>query len=293
MGKSGQKFEIDSDYQVKACADKAPNKPNSFVIFLRRVGATLSNMLFPAHIKCVICDHDLKTVGKYEICDDCMRLLQKIPDEHCCERCGAKLSGEERYCFNCQQDERYFDIARSCFVYDGEMRKLIHQLKFSNKPYLARALAPFLYDKLVSLGWKYDKIIPVPISKSRQKSRGYNQSLLLARELAKLMDTTVSCDVLIKTRETIDQVGLNYIERKKNLQGSFDVVNKYLVRGKDVLLIDDVMTTGATASSCANTLKKAGANRVFVLTVAHGVVKLPTIPPTNTLKLSKKHATDI
>jgi len=246
--------------------------------FVKAYKCTLG-LIFPQKIKCVVCNKDLKKNSKYEVCDECLQKLEFIPANHCCIRCGAKLKAEEKFCYNCQRDERFFDQARSSFVYDGDIKNLVHKLKFENKQYIARAFATFLAETLKETDWEFDKIIPVPISEGKLKSRGYNQAKLLADELANILKREVNSEALQKVKETSDQVGLSYLERKKNLKGSFKVADRYAVRNNNILLIDDVMTTGATASACAEVLKKAKANRVFVLTVAHGVVELPELQP--------------
>lgn len=232
------------------------------------------NLIFPKRIKCMVCGRDLKVEGEIEFCDICLNEMEKI-GEKCCEKCGSKLIAEEKFCLNCQAKDRHFDIGRSCFVFDGNVRHLIHQLKFGNKPYIARAFAPMLRDKLNSLNWEYDVIIPVPLFPKHQKERGYNQSEVLARELVNYVNKPLNTTALIKVRDTSKQLGLGYMERLRNLDEAFEVVDKGSIKGKNILLIDDVMTTGATANACSEVLKKAKVKSVKVLTVAHGVVKIP------------------
>jgi len=235
----------------------------------------LLNLVFPKRIKCMVCGRDLKQYSEIEFCDKCLKEMEVITDK-CCEKCGAKLIAEEKFCLNCQSKERNFDIGRSYYVFDNSVRHLIHQLKFGNKPYIARAFAPMLRDKLKDLGWEYDVIIPVPLFPKHKKERGYNQSEKLAVELAKYVDKPVDTESLIKVKDTSKQLGLNFADRMTNLDGAFKVVDKASVKYKNILLIDDVMTTGATANACSEALRTAKVSSVKVLTVAHGVVKLPT-----------------
>lgn len=244
------------------------------------------NLVFPKHMKCLVCGRDLKETSEVEFCEECLRGMETIGDK-CCEKCGSKLIAEEKFCLNCQAKERYFDIARSCFVFDDSVRHLIHQLKFGNKPYIARAFAPMLRDKLVNLNWDYDVIIPVPLFPKHKKERGYNQSEMLARELLKYVDKPINTTSLIKIKDTSKQLTLGYSDRLSNLDGAFEVMDKSSIKGKNILLIDDVMTTGATANACSETLRKAKVNSIKVLTVAHGMVKIPVIEGEKTEILGK------
>ena len=243
---------------------------------LRKTKDWMLNLVFPKQVKCLVCGRDLQEISEIEFCASCLSEMEEITDK-CCEKCGCKLIAEEKLCLNCQSKERYFDIGRSCYVFDGSVRHLIHQLKFGNKPYIARAFAPMLRDKLKELNWDYDVIIPVPLFPKHKKERGYNQSEMLARELLKDVDKPLNTTALIKIKDTSKQLTLGYSDRLSNLDGAFKVEDKESIKGKDILLIDDVMTTGATANACSEALRKANVRSIKVLTVAHGIVKLPTV----------------
>ena len=129
--------------------------------------------------------------------------------------------------------------------------------------------------KLKELNWDFDFLVPIPVSKERFKERGYNQALLLANQISEKFDNKPIFEVLEKIKQTKDQVGLNFQERQENLNGSIKVCEKELVRDKDILLVDDVLTTGATANVCAEVLFKAGAKSVKLITFAHSIVKIP------------------
>lgn len=246
----------------------------------------LLNLVFPKHMKCLVCGRDLKETSEIEFCDTCLVEMEKIGDK-CCEKCGCKLIAEEKFCLNCQSKERHFDIGRSCYVFDGSVRHLIHQLKFGNKPYIARAFAPALRDKLKELDWDYDVIIPVPLFPNHKKERGYNQSERLAMELMKYVDKPVNTTALVKIKDTSKQLTLGYSDRLSNLDGAFKVEDKESIKGKNILLIDDVMTTGATANACSEVLRKAKVKSIKVMTVAHGIVKLPVVEGENLEDLEK------
>ncbi len=234
------------------------------------------NVFFPSHIKCIVCGEDLKQKQDIEVCDLCQCKLRKITESECCARCGAVVVGQGQYCLNCQNSDRVFDIARSVFVYEKDIKRLISGLKYNNKPYLSRTLANFLAEFYKNLDWQVDVIIPVPLSENRKKWRGYNQAELLADGLSDAVGVPLNTETLVKIKDTDSQTHLTMLERQNNLRESFKVLDKYAIRGKKVLLVDDVMTTGATANACASVLKKAHAERVFVLTIAHGLQEIPS-----------------
>ncbi len=119
---------------------------------------------------------------------------------------------------------------------------------------------------------RVDAVLPVPLYKNRLRQREFNQSALLAKYLAKGIGSTLLIDSLVKMKDTKPQVGLSSNERLKNMKNAFWIQNKEVVEGKDILLIDDVSTTGATIRECSKVLKKAGAGNIHVLTLAHGMM---------------------
>lgn len=243
--------------------------------FFGKIFDGFSKILFPSKIKCVLCGEDLKQKQEIEICKKCLKQITFIDENHCCLRCGELITGQGHYCLNCMNHKRKFDIARSVVVYEGPVQQLIYGFKFGGKPYLSATIGNMMAQKLSFLNWNFDAIVPVPVSKSRLKERGYNQALLLANQIAPYFNKPVF-EVLEKYKQTKDQVGLNFQERQQNLEGSIKVCQKDQVVGKSILLVDDVMTTGATANICAEQLFKAGAKSVMLLTFAHSIVKLNT-----------------
>jgi len=159
-----------------------------------------------------------------------------------------------------------FDASFSYGEYEGVLRKLIHLFKYDRIAPLASALAPML-SRALPREAVFDVIAPMPLHWFRQWRRGFNQSELLAHVLARRTGIPV-VRALRRKRSTPPQAGLTRAERRLNVAGAFEVRKRETVEGKHVLLIDDVMTTGATASACAAALKRAGARRVSVLTLA-------------------------
>lgn len=144
------------------------------------------------------------------------------------------------------------------------------QYKFQEKPYLYKSFTTFFnkYQKnYLNLNF-YDIIIPVPISKKRFKKRGYNQSFLIAKEIAKNFTIKLEEDVLIKTQNNIAQSTLNKKEREQNVKNAYKIINMEKIKNKNILLIDDIFTTGATVNECSKILKLGQAKKVDILTIA-------------------------
>ncbi len=155
-------------------------------------------------------------------------------------------------------------------VFEGPIRHAIHSLKYGRNVALGDTLAPYLADFANKLDWRVDLVVPVPLGKQRMKERGFNQVGLFARPLASIQRWQYSSQGLKRVRETQSQVGLSPIERKENISGAF-CADPDLVCGKDILLMDDVVTTGATLEACTEALLVAGAQTVYALTLARAL----------------------
>ncbi|MCP3676228.1 MAG: ComF family protein, partial [Deltaproteobacteria bacterium] len=175
----------------------------------------------------------------------------------------------DHLCGDCMKHKRRFSLARSAGTYEGTLLDAIHLLKYRGKTALAHPLASLLTDTID--GQEYDIITPVPLHRKRLQERGFNQSLLLARGVAKRYRIPIDYPNLRRVRATAPQINLSGNERKANVRGAFEVRKGAPFSKKRVLLIDDVYTTGATVSECSKALKKAGANEVGVLTLARVV----------------------
>ena len=199
------------------------------------------------------------------LCRECWQSLPRLP-QSVCRRCGRPLEGVF-VCSLCYRQPPPFEALRSACYFEGITREMIHRLKYRRARHLAAPLAQLLTPLLLHLSEPVDLIVPVPLFPSRQAARGYNQSTLLAAELARGLNLPVSEDGLRRLRDTPAQIGLSAAERQRNVRGAF-AGERSLLDGRRVLLIDDVCTTGATISACAKALKRAGAQSVIALTVA-------------------------
>jgi ComF family protein len=162
-------------------------------------------------------------------------------------------------------------VHRSCGLYFGSLKDTIILFKYRGFPVLSKALAEFILQTLgreEPLWWGVDCIVPVPLSSEKQKMRGFNQASELSRELARKKNIELIEGQLIKVRRTPPQTSLEASERRKNLLGAFEVVDSQCIKGKTVLLIDDVFTTGSTLQECSLALERAGALEIRALTLA-------------------------
>ena len=226
------------------------------------------DVLIPA--RCLGCPELVDRQGN--LCPTCWKEVTFI-DAPQCDICGYPfehpLSGDA-ICAGCLQDPPPYKQARSLMAYEGVSRKIILAFKHGDDlhmaPYLARWLSKFIPDDT-------DFIAPVPLHWVRLFQRGYNQSALISNALSGLMDFPCTPELLVRTRNTPTQGGLTHKKRKENMRSAFSVPNKNLtiVKGKAIVLVDDVLTTGATRLACTRTLKKAGARSVSLVTIARVV----------------------
>lgn len=205
------------------------------------------NIIYPQI--CAICGN----INKNALCNKCKLKLEK----------QAELKIEKN-------EDKYFNELIYFFKYEGLIRKLILDYKFNDKSYYYYTFVTFLLKnkKLFKKIQKYDTIVPVPISKNRMKTRGYNQSLLIAKGIAKKVNIKLEKDCLIKTKNIIEQSKLSKEQRITNIKNAYKLINKEKIKNKKVLLIDDIYTTGSTVNECAKTLRIGNPKKIGVLVLA-------------------------
>jgi len=161
----------------------------------------------------------------------------------------------------------YYKALRSWAVFKGELRKAIHQLKYRRNVALGQALAVPIINQLRELNWPLEIVTPVPLGLARLAERGYNQASLLAMPIALHFKLSFQMQVIKRCRETQSQVGLSFASRIENVAGAF-VADRSKIRGKRILVVDDVITSGATMNACAMALYEAGADEVYGFSLA-------------------------
>jgi ComF family protein len=223
---------------------------------------------------CLACKNKISPAKEEDvICAQCWQKLERNLPPFCasCGRRLDKLSIAKNICSSCLKSKFYFDRAFSPCAYMGTIKKLIHEFKYSGKDYLGeplgRLMNEFIQDYRLPIEY-LDFIIPVPLHKSRLREREFNQAQLLSEKVAKEFNKKVLPDVLVRNRPTKTQTDLDFEERRKNVEKSFTVNDPGLIKGANLLLIDDVLTTGATSSEAAKALKDSGAGVIFVMTLA-------------------------
>jgi ComF family protein len=204
------------------------------------------------------------------VCRDCLAKPEPLAAEYYCVQCRAPFLSrfpldEEGRCALCRRGVRGFDAAYSFGFYEDELRRLIHLFKYGRIQTLATPLGRLLV-RALPREQSFDVIVPMPLHWRKRWQRGFNQADLLAREISRRTHTPVR-SALRRVRNTASQAGLTSAKRRQNVSGAFQAARSGL-NGRSVLLIDDVMTTGATAASCARALKRGGARQVTLLTLA-------------------------
>jgi ComF family protein len=239
-------------------------------------------VLFPSD--CEICGSPLANIARLPVCTECLAAMRPI-DGGLCYVCGERVfsahaapeiaGGSPIQCGLCQRVEQPFARAVAYGSYDGGLRELIHLLKYSGvRPaadVLGRMLAEAIAELQPGFGSGPIAIAPVPLYRGKLRRRDFNHAELIARAAAKTMripHLQLNPGLLIRKRETVSQTGLTRHQRRENVRGAFAIPEVETVKGCEVLVVDDVYTTGATVSECARVLRRAGAAKVWVATVA-------------------------
>jgi ComF family protein len=279
------------------------SKGRSRLVWLAGVAAeSLFATLFPGD--CRLCGSPLVNISRLPVCSDCLNAIAPVSGPTCVV-CGERVfsvhalgeetrpgtaaphesageaaaeDGRPTRCGMCRRMEQPYQQARAYGSYDGNLRGLIHLLKYEQVRPAAKVLGEMLAQAAAGLVAEWGSglrvVIPVPLHSSRLRERGFNQAELIAREALDRVSGGAAADfqlrsgVLRRKRATESQTGLTRHQRRENIRGAFEVARPEEVAGREVLLVDDVFTTGTTVSECARVLRRAGAERVLVATVA-------------------------
>ena len=220
----------------------------------------LADLFYPQW--CLSCDGRASDI----LCRACFDALPRI-GRPSCDKCGLPSAFETPVCAVCKNVDFGFQRARAPLRYEGVGKEIVHALKYRGHTRVVEKLAAPLLTEALDDSTSFDAVVPVPLHRARMRKRGFNQAALLARGVAGRINTPVS-DTLQVVRSTRDQVELSAAERRANVAGAFAA--RAPLRGR-LLLVDDVLTTGATLSSCADTLIKAGAAEIHAVTLCRTV----------------------
>lgn len=231
---------------------------------LKKTLNSIVNLFFP-HL-CFICE---KNIPDYSVlCNKCDSRI-KFFKPPLCLGCSKKISQNSSFCKKCKTKDLYYDKLISCTEYREPIRTLIHLLKYKNHDYLADFLSSLIIDYLKRIGLKgagFDLMLPVPSHSIRMREREYNQSNLLAKRLSTFLKIPLKSDIIFCKKNLKSQSKLKGKNRRENVKNNFFVMAP--VRNKNIILVDDIITTGSTINECAKALKKEGAKKITVITLA-------------------------
>lgn len=240
------------------------------------------DLIFPD--VCSGCDTPVS--NKYLVCDNCSSDVKFLADYSSCDGCGTPFGfyNDDSYsavdtgphstepghlCGRCLRGEFSFNSARSAVIYDGKIRDMIHEFKYRGRLGLEGYLASLMIGNYPYARGDFDIVVPVPMHISKLREREYNQSALLAYKLAQGIGAVCDLITFRKIRDTRPQIELGKVEeRRRNVKGAFSVASPVSFRGRSILLVDDVFTTGSTSDECAREILKSGASRVSVFTLS-------------------------
>ena len=241
--------------------------------FISKLVEGFADIFFPP--LCHVCKIQIEPGLNAHICDQCLQSFKLLTPPFC-SICGSPFSGAgtNHPCSRCIKHPPAWSSARSVFLYEGSCRDLIHLYKFGKKAILrkplgmltASALKPYMDE------CQPDLLLPVPLHRKRLQSRGFNQALLICEVLSSQWRLPLIRQGLRRSRNTPPQTELSSSERHVNISGAFLVPDPDLIRGKKIMLVDDVFTTGCTLNECAKTLMASGAGSVHAVTVARAPI---------------------
>lgn len=239
---------------------------------LRQFIEGLRDIIYPRI--CLLCKKKLPDYPRETVvCGLCRDKARKNLPPFCC-RCGRHLdkkSLSKNICGTCIRKQLHFDRAFSPFAYEGGIKELIHQFKYQNKkhlgPFLGGLLVDFIKDYEIPIDF-IDVIVPIPLSKTKMREREFNQAEILSRCLSREFGKDIDTDNLQRVKHNRSQTELDIDSRFSNIKDCFRLKNPSSIKDRNVLLVDDVLTTGATSSEAALVLKNNRANIVFTITLA-------------------------
>jgi ComF family protein len=206
----------------------------------------------------------------YRFCPLCLNNVKLLHDTFCLS-CGGPTQTSKKLCPKCLELHIYCTDIYSWAEYEGSLRKAIHNLKYKQDIGLGDFFAPYLISIIEKKRCLIDLVIPVPISKTRLKTRGFNQSTLLSTPIARYFSLEHSRNSLIRVKETESQTHLSAEDRLINMEDAF-YGNPAKLKGRKVLLVDDIVTTGATMNSCAKAMLEAGAEQIYGISIAKTIL---------------------
>lgn len=258
----------------------------------RELGKELLDLAYPSSLYCICCNKIIDESRVYRLCDKCNEEI-KWSNGRTCKKCGKLLSSinPSEICFNCRENEHEFDRGFTICEYNEHARSIVLSLKYGGRTDIAKSIAEMMSDKMLMIKeskshvikekkshWdskdgygEYDIALSVPMFKDKRKKRGFNQATLIAREFAKYQNIRCKEYYIQRVKDSAPMRGLKPVERKENINGAFRLT-RYAeeLRGKRILLIDDIYTTGATLDEISKLLRNVKPSKIDILTFAAG-----------------------
>ena len=220
--------------------------------------------------RCPLCQKII--VGpKQTVCGACRKKLKKI-EEPRCKKCGRPVRVfEQENCPDCERANHFYEEGMGIYLYEGDMRRAVHRMKFQNKRIYAKVFGEMMAEEIGAAlsKWEIEAIVPVPMYRRKQRKRGYNQAELLARAIGQIWNIEVKKDWVIRKKDTAAQKDLEKKDRANNMKKAF-AIRKNEVELKNILIVDDIYTTGSTVDAVADVLKKHGVQNVYFVSLCIG-----------------------
>lgn len=216
--------------------------------------------------RCCNCDR-----RGFVLCDECFTKVERLNGK-LCYKCGYPIYSRSHFCEDCRLETPLYTQMRSWTSHTGAAQKAIHELKYKRNLAMGKILAQPLTEIVKKSGWQIDLVVPIPLSRSRLRTRGYNQAALISRHLAASLNIQHSSNTVKRIRNTSTQIDMDVNKRFTNLLDAF-YANPATLKKRNILVIDDVITTGATMQNCTKALLKAGAENIYCLSVARAILR--------------------
>ncbi|TQO59478.1 ComF family protein [Paraclostridium bifermentans] len=232
------------------------------------------DIIYPENIKCIICNKSISKNNTYSLCKDCFNELNFINDG--CIKCGKTILNETietlkpedllNGCPSCINKTYYFEKAIGCIEYSETSKKIVFGFKYNDKTFMSNIISKIMKEKLDTQNINYDYILYVPLHKKRERKRGFNQSKLIAKKLGKIENIKV-LDSIYRNKNTTKLFKLTNEERSREVKNAFGFYKSIdLCKNKNVLLIDDIFTTGSTVNEISKMLKLKGVKKIYICT---------------------------
>lgn len=239
-----------------------------------RILSNLLDLVYPP--RCILCERilDYNISRRMEICEDCIKENQPIGEPRC-KICSRPIPYGVERCDDCKQYNHEYTQGWALWIYEDKVKEAIYRLKYGELSVYGKTMGAYM---VRCFRKEYEKagihcIIPVPIHPKRKRRRGFNQAQSIGEEISREMNIPIFFKVLHRTKDTKPNSGLSYIARRENIKGAFEIREREKIEGKNILIIDDIYTTGSTIDACAEILKYSGAEKVYFTTVSIGVLK--------------------